>query len=211
MTLREYFISKEGKGIWKWEHYLDIYEQYFKKYVGKPVNILEIGVLAGGSLEMWRDYFGPQCQVYGIDNNPECKKHESERIQVIIGDQGEHTFWDEVKKTVPRLDIIIDDGSHRESDQVISLLELLSHMAPGGLYICEDTHSENNGFVAHTFGITRHLNEMAELINEVDNNSVVMTALQKSVKAVHYYPFMVIIEGVEKDYPLRSLRSGTEW
>src|SRR6266516_2846639 len=40
--LRSYFNShKEGRGIWKWIHYFDIYQRYFSKFVGREVNVLE--------------------------------------------------------------------------------------------------------------------------------------------------------------------------
>ncbi len=66
--LRAFFDSrKEGRGIWKWDHYFDVYHRHFGKFVGRDVNVLEIGVYSGGSLEMWKAYFGPRCRIYGVD------------------------------------------------------------------------------------------------------------------------------------------------
>lgn len=51
--LWEYFQAhKEGRGIFKWEHYFEIYHRHFARFVGRKVNVLEIGVYSGGSLEM---------------------------------------------------------------------------------------------------------------------------------------------------------------
>ena len=62
--LESYFDAHTtGPGIWKWRHYFDIYHRHFSKFVGKEVHILEIGIFSGGSLGMWKEYFGPQCRV----------------------------------------------------------------------------------------------------------------------------------------------------
>ena len=68
--LREYFENNiEGRVIWKWGHYFEIYQRHFQKFRNNgPVKILEIGVFQGGSLELWRDYFGCQSEIFGIDN-----------------------------------------------------------------------------------------------------------------------------------------------
>src|SRR3974390_3553832 len=61
-SLQAYFNSYEnGPGIHKWLHYFDIYERHFKRFVGREVHVLEIGVESGGSLRMWRGYFGHGC------------------------------------------------------------------------------------------------------------------------------------------------------
>src|ERR1700730_8454263 len=92
--LRLFFDGrKEGLGIWKWHHYFDIYERHFKRFRGCDVRVLEIGIFSGGSLEMWREYFGPRSQIYGIDIEPGCKTYENEFIKVFIGDQSSRDFW----------------------------------------------------------------------------------------------------------------------
>src|ERR1700674_1200085 len=66
--LRRYFdLHKEGRGILKWNHYFEIYHKHFERFVGKSVNVLEIGVFGGGSLDMWKRYFGSGCRLYGVD------------------------------------------------------------------------------------------------------------------------------------------------
>lgn len=114
--LEAYFNSHtSGRGIWKWTHYLDIYHRHFQRFIGKQVHILEVGVYSGGSLDMWKEYFGPKCQVYGIDIREECKALETESIKIFIGDQANRDFWTRFRKEVPVLDILIDDGGHHAS------------------------------------------------------------------------------------------------
>ena len=50
--------------------YLDIYESYLGKWRDKEFTLLEIGVAAGNSLRMWREYF-TKAHIYGIDINPD--------------------------------------------------------------------------------------------------------------------------------------------
>jgi hypothetical protein len=51
--LATYFNNNEtGPGIWKWEHYFEIYHRHLEKFRGKPIRILEIGIYSGGSLGM---------------------------------------------------------------------------------------------------------------------------------------------------------------
>ena len=42
----------------KYKKYFDIYDELFKKFINKKITIVEIGILNGGSLFMWKNYFG---------------------------------------------------------------------------------------------------------------------------------------------------------
>jgi hypothetical protein len=107
--LTEFFDSRtSGHGVWKWRHYFDIYDRHFSRFRGQEVHIVEIGIYSGGSLDMWRDYFGPKAHIYGVDIQPSCKSYESENIKVFIGNQGDRNFWKSFREAVPRVDIVID-------------------------------------------------------------------------------------------------------
>src|SRR4051812_2939766 len=55
--MREFFDARRtGPGIWKWNHYFDIYHRHLAKFVGRGAHVMEIGVYSGGSLEMWGGY-----------------------------------------------------------------------------------------------------------------------------------------------------------
>lgn len=70
---------------------------------------------------MWKDYFGPDCRMYGVNIRQDCKAYEQESIRILIGDQGSLWFWNMVREQVPELDIVTDDGSHVLDHQVVSL------------------------------------------------------------------------------------------
>ena len=103
--LLQYFAGhREGRGIWKFNHYFAAYDRHFSRFRGRNVHILEIGIYSGGSLDMWRSYFGPQPKIYGVDIEPSCKAYESDSVRVFIGDQADRSFWRRVREEVPDLD-----------------------------------------------------------------------------------------------------------
>ncbi len=130
--LQKFFDSrKQGPGIWKWNHYFEIYDRHFRQFRGQEVHLLEIGVYSGGSLDMWRDYFGSKAVIYGVDIEPACRIYEKDGVKIFIGDQGDRSFWREFRRKVPTLDIVIDDGSHQSEHQIVSVEELLPFLRPG--------------------------------------------------------------------------------
>lgn len=200
--LTEYFENhKEGRGIWKWRHYFELYHKHFSKFVDQEVNVLEIGIYSGGSLDMWRSYFGEQCHIYGVDIEEACKSYENEYTSVFIGDQEKREFWREFRSKTPPIDILIDDGGHTPEQQRITLEEMLPHLKCGGVYFCEDVHGKWNDFTAYATSLVNQLNHLGE-----------MNAFQKSVHSIHFYPFCVVIEKhlVEPDQ-LEAPKRGTQW
>ena len=104
-ALRDYFENNGGREIHKWHHYFEIYERHFERYRGRPVNVLEIGVFRGGSLQMWKQYFG---------------------------DQSDRDFLRRLRASLPRIDVLIDDGGHTMSQQIATFEELYGHVADDG-------------------------------------------------------------------------------
>lgn len=157
--LREYFDNNtEGPGIWKWEHYFEMYHAHFQRFAGqREVNVLEIGIYSGGSLGMWRSYFGEGCHVYGVDIEEACKSYENDYTTVFIGDQEDREFWRRFRENTPPIDIVIDDGGHRAEQQLVTLEETLPYMRQGGVYLCEDI-SNRNYFAAYASRLTEGLN-----------------------------------------------------
>lgn len=138
-TIEELFSESSGGVIYKWRHYLPISESIFEKFVGRTVKVLEIGVLRGGSLKLWREYFGVNAEIYGIDIDPAAKQYEAEGIKIFIGDQSDPKFLASVLEEVGSLDIVIDDGAHT-NHMVMTSFEAL-YPATRHLYIVEDTHA----------------------------------------------------------------------
>ncbi len=212
--LRAYFDGHSGRGINKRVHYLDIYHRHLRKFVGASPVVLEIGVQSGGSLIMWKEYFGAGSQIHGVDVQKSCSQFQdtAQGVFISIGSQGDRKFWADFKSKTPRLDVIIDDGSHHWEDQIATFEEMLEHLKPGGVYICEDLKSITNNFVLYTMGFASNLN----VSRQSKRNGVLTVApptpLQRTIRSVHFYPLVVV---VEKNFALLesllSTRHGTEW
>jgi hypothetical protein len=118
-------------------NYTYIYDFYFSKIRHEKLKICEIGVLNGASLKTWTEYFENSI-VVGIDVDLECKKYESDRVFVEIGNQTDFYFLEEIKNKYKGFDIIIDDGGHTWFQQKTTF-EFLKHcLNPSGFYIIED-------------------------------------------------------------------------
>lgn len=206
---------REGRGIWKWDHYLDAYHSHFARFRGREVHVLEIGVYSGGSLDLWRDYFGPRAHIYGVDIEESCKRYEGGPIRIFIGDQADRGFWRRFRAEVPEVDIVIDDGGHTPDQQAVTLEELLPHIRPGGIYVTEDVHGTSNDFSDYVGGLVQALDavEMTTDFENPERRSVSRaTGFQSLVESIHCYPFLTIVE--KRQSPLAELvapKRGTEW
>ncbi|MEA2226626.1 MAG: hypothetical protein QOF04_256 [Solirubrobacteraceae bacterium] len=200
--LEAYFDAHtEGPGIWKFRHYFEIYHRHFAKFVGREVNVVEIGIYSGGSLNMWKSYFGAGCHIHGVDIQEACRAYEGEDVSVHIGDQADPAFWADFRRQVPKVDIVIDDGGHLVDQQIATLEALLPHISPGGVYMCEDVGGIHNRFQAYVSGLSRNL---ASSFQATDFNQV--------VHSVHSYPFAIVIEKpVTRVDAFVDERHGTEW
>lgn len=139
---RKYGTDKSSLG----HDYTHYYFKFFEPIRFKVESILEIGVREGWSLKMWYDFF-PSARIYGIDiERPgEDIAKTRERIKIFIGDQADERFLINNFSEVP-LDIVIDDGGHRMSQQQISLKVLYRFLKPGGIYVIEDLHTSLDRF-----------------------------------------------------------------
>jgi demethylmacrocin O-methyltransferase len=132
MKLIDLFKKYPSKGKL---HFLKIYDDYFKNFKNKKINILEIGVHEGKSLMIWKDYF-PKANIIGIDLK--SYNFNINRIFTFQGDQTDINFLLGVSRKFKKFDIIIDDGSHVSSHIIKTFGVLFDFLKEGGLYICED-------------------------------------------------------------------------
>jgi SAM-dependent methyltransferase len=213
--LRAFFDARrEGRGIWKWEHYFDAYHRHLERFRGRDVHVLEIGIYSGGSLELWREYLGARVHLYGVDIEEACRRYEDGATRIFIGDQADRDFWRRFRAEVPDLDVVIDDGGHMPLQQSVTLEELLPHLRPGGVYLCEDHHGSHNRFVAYVSGLSQALHAQRPVESaDPERRSVSRNSgFQSLVDSIHSYPFLTVIE--RRGAPLLELvapKHGTEW
>jgi hypothetical protein len=149
-TFADIVKSHGGSVIHKWEHYLPLYDRYFgpfrNEFVGvgghrRPLRFLEIGVFRGGSLEVWRRFFGPDAVIAGIDIDPACARFDGVAAMVRIGSQDDPEFLRQVVAEMGGVDAVLDDGSHVASHQRASFGTLFPLLSESGVYMIEDTHT----------------------------------------------------------------------
>lgn len=139
--LLDMFAANQGAVVHKWHHYIPIYDRYFAPFRGTAVKFLEIGVNKGGSLQMWRRYFGPGATLFGIDINADCAQFDGQAGQVRIGSQADPEFLTKVVDEMGGVDLVLDDGSHRMDHVRASFHALFPRLAENGVYMIEDLHT----------------------------------------------------------------------
>lgn len=144
------FFEQKGRSVYKWTHYLPAYDEQFAPYRDgfplpdgsrRPLRMLEIGVLDGGSLRLWRNYFGPLAEIVGVDINPNVEAIDDPDLTVRIGSQDDPAFLRDVVAEMGGVDIVLDDGSHVAKHQRASFETLFPLLSDGGLYAVEDLHT----------------------------------------------------------------------
>jgi len=138
-SLKEIYNDIEPASIDRWDAYIDIYERLFADLRREALQVLEIGVLRGGSLVMWSRYFHRDSTIVGLDNNPRCKVPKVANIHVEIGDQADRTLLEKIKAKYKYFDIVIDDGGHFWRQQTASFESLYD--CTRRLYVVEDIHT----------------------------------------------------------------------
>lgn len=200
-TLKEIFQSHEGGLLHKWDHYLDIYDRFFSAYRGRDVNLLEIGVSQGGSIQMWRKYFGEGLRMHSVDINERCRAFEAETDAMFIGSQEDPAFLRSLREALPTMDIVIDDGGHTMRQQIMTFEHLFPILREGGIYLVEDTHTSywrsfggglgrRSSFIGYCKGLvdSLHSDHMIKGKGPVDDE------LTRSIGSITFFDSIVVFE-----------------
>lgn len=198
--LRDYFDANPGRLIHKWMHYFDVYHRHFERFRGQPVTIIEFGVYHGGSLQMWKHYFGAGARIVGVDINPACKSLEEDQITVVTGDQEDRAFLSELRETVGPADIVIDDGGHTMTQQIATFEEMFGAVRDGGVYLVEDLHTsywEEYGGGHRRPGT--FIEYAKDLVDEVHGwhrreEPVPVTHWTRSIRGMHVYDSVIVLD-----------------
>ena len=141
MTLNDLAIKHNTDKASFCHNYCPIYESLFGRWRHQVMSILEIGISEGASLRMWAEYF-PSAIISGIDLEEFNQNHRGvldERVFTYVADQSKRMeLLNIIGKGQSFFDIIIDDGSHDQEHQIISLTTLYPFLKIGGIYVIED-------------------------------------------------------------------------
>ena len=128
---------------WGRHWYARHYDAHFAPRRLEALTLLEIGVggyedpaKGGESLRMWKAYF-PHARIFGLDVFDKSASEE-DRIRIFRGSQDDPAFLERVAEATGPLDIVIDDGSHRNPHVIASFGALFPRLREGGIYAVED-------------------------------------------------------------------------
>lgn len=176
LAMQQFMKLKEKATDKFWVHsYTKHYDMHFTNLRNEPLKLLEIGVLRGASLLLWKAAF-PKAQIFGLDKDE--KWHEmldGTDIKVFVGRQEDQEFLKKQVLSVQPYDIIIDDGGHYPLQQQASFKTLWDSLKPGGWYVIEDLYGNYRPErIKHT--------TMTMLKNMLDEMN-----LKGTIKAMYFY------------------------
>jgi cephalosporin hydroxylase len=201
------FEHNDGRLVHKCMHYFPIYEQTLRRFRGRPITMLEIGVSHGGSLQMWRRYFGRRSTIVGIDINPRVAALAGPGIDIHVGDQSDPVFLARLGEQYGPFDIVLDDGSHQPAHQIASVEHLWPYLADGGVYIVEDLCT--NYWEEYGGGLGRPDTFMAWTQARVDDmhawhsreEGFEVNEWTRTIAAVHEYDSIVVLDKQHRTAP----------
>ena len=170
-TLRTLFHRDTGKPAAKWQGYLQHYDRHLAGRKEQPLRLLEIGVQAGGSLEVWAQYFNNARLIIGCDIDPACGalRYDDPRIKILIGDINTPATLQSLSVLTETLDVVIDDGSHHSRDIIRSFVQLFPRLSEGGTYLIEDLHcsywDSYGGGLYDPFSAIAFFKKIVDLVN----------------------------------------------
>ncbi len=198
-NLRLFQIYKNLKHVsLKYDTYFQTYEEIFSKYVGKEITFVEVGVLHGGSLFMWREYFGKKARIIGIDLHPAAKELEKYGFEIYIGSQSDISFWKNFFSKIGKIDILLDDGGHGNVQQIVTLSEAIHNTNDDGTIVIEDTHTSylkkfgnpsKYSFINYSKYLTDVINSRFSDIKVIKNNN-----FKNKIYSITFYESIVAIK-----------------
>ena len=154
------------------------YETHLNIFKNKKIRILEIGSYSGASAAAFVKFF-PNSEIYCLDVNLLNFKYSSKKIypygmnssnnKMMLKFLKKINFFESIKS----FDIIIDDGSHKQSDQLIALDFFYKYIVNGGFYSIEDYKFSNY------FSLLNDVDELKfdELIKKINNQENIISKL----------------------------------
>lgn len=128
--------------------YIPIYEELMQPMLkmDQP-KLMEIGVAAGLSLSMWREFLGDKATIVGCDISGEWLP-DKYNFDFFKGWSQHPTTRRQLEK-YGQFDFIIDDGDHNGNTQVATWYNIWPLLKEGGIYVVEDV--ANIGYMHEQF------------------------------------------------------------
>lgn len=180
----------------KYSNYFEIYQTLLKPYRGEHITIVEVGVADGGSLHMWRRYFGDEAKIVGIDYNPTSLELVDDGFEIFIGSQSDAEFLCGVFKKIGPIDILIDDGGHSNLQTLTTLSVAIDYVRDGGMIIFEDTHASYMFLYANPsrYSFINHARALVDHLHARSPSAGISTATSKfrnSIFSIEFFDSVV--------------------
>ena len=162
------YFKKSDRLSLKWDSYFLVYDKIFRKYKNKKIKFVEIGVANGGSLFIWRKFFGKKAKIIGIDANPYSKKLSKYGFKIYTGDQSDPNFWKKFFKKEGKVDVVLDDGGHKNLQQISTVHYTLPYIKDSGMIVVEDmatSYLKKEFYNPSRFSFISFCNKIIEFIN----------------------------------------------
>jgi cephalosporin hydroxylase len=218
MELWRDFLAHQGKPVHKWTHYFPAYERHFAAWQGRTMTFFEIGVFKGGSLPMWRSFFGPRATIVGIDIDPGCKEHEAPGIEVRIGDQSDPAFLNSLITEFGAPDVVLDDGSHQAAHVSATFEHLYPRMPKNAVYMVEDAQTsywpENGGGLDEPEAFINIAKGLVDRLNaEHTRGAVPVDDFTRQTHSISFFDSIVVFEkgAVRKESAQISTRTAPDY
>jgi predicted O-methyltransferase YrrM len=123
--------------------YTLFYDGLFRNKKHEKLKMAELGILEGGSLRMWQEYF-ENTEIYGFEYADHYINHYKDNFNMdrITLSKIDVTSQQSISQTFSELDIqydiIIEDTTHQFEDQIRVIENTYTFLKPGGVMIIED-------------------------------------------------------------------------
>lgn len=182
-----------------YHQYHKFYPMFLEKWRESKINIFEIGIEEGKSINIWKKYF-PYSTIWGMDIS---RKYEGDRYKVFIGDQSKMEDLSRVSSQIPKCQLILDDGSHVADHQINTFEYLFENLLDyGGVYIIEDIECSYWHPLQTVYGYeTGNLNivDYFTKLNHGVNNHYNLYENELNIKSITFGANCIIIQKKEKD------------
>lgn len=182
--LADYYQTDKGSSFFHKHEFSKVYFEIFNGVRESVQSILEIGILNGASIRMWREFF-PNAVIYGFDNDSSKLGlvKDLPNVFTYLVDQSDRDSLLTARRQTGRdqFDIIIDDGSHMMNHQQLTFGTLFPYVKPGGKFIIEDIHTSLNADIIAKEGFnttTLHMFKEYEDTNTIKSIHMTDSELQ---------------------------------
>jgi hypothetical protein len=195
----------------KHSSYFHVYDELLAEFYGSDVTFIEIGVLNGGSLYMWRELFGKNSRIIGLDLNPSAKKWEKDGFEIYIGDQDDPNFWKTTLSKIGSFDVLLDDGGHLYTQQITTVTSVLDSANERAIIIVEDTHtSYMDGFGNKKWSFMEYCFEIVNRINQRSSAITNPSLVENRIHSINFFESIVAFridraKSKNKSYPTDNL------